>query len=87
MLTISATVVLPLPGGKIFREKAKEMKISLAELGTAAEKEGSYDRVLDSYLLGSFFLLSNISSGSASIDMKRSGCSVSSTLTGNPGEI
>ena len=38
-------------GGKIFREKAKEMKISLAELGTTAEKEGSYDRVLDSYLL------------------------------------
>lgn len=38
-------------GGKIFRERAKEMKISLAELGTAAEKENKYDKMLDGYLL------------------------------------
>ena len=47
-------------GGKIFREKAKEMKISLAELGTTAEKEGSYDRVLDSYLLDVLRAKSNV---------------------------
>ena len=38
-------------GGKIFRERASEMKISLAQLGTEAEKDGKYDRMLDDYLL------------------------------------
>lgn len=38
-------------GGKIFRERANEMKLSLAELGTEAEKDGKYDRMLDGYLL------------------------------------
>lgn len=38
-------------GGKIFRERAKEMNISLAQLGSAAEKSDSYDRNLDGYLL------------------------------------
>lgn len=38
-------------GGKIFREKAKEMNISLAELGTEAEKDGKYDKMLDGFLL------------------------------------
>ncbi len=38
-------------GGKIFRERANDMKISLAELGTEAEKDGRYDRMLDGFLL------------------------------------
>ena len=38
-------------GGKIFREKANEMKISLAQLGTAAESEDRYDKMLDGFLL------------------------------------
>ncbi len=38
-------------GGKIFRERAKEMNISLAQLGMAAEKSDSYDKKLDGYLL------------------------------------
>ncbi len=38
-------------GGKIFREKANEMNISLAELGTEAEKDGKYDKMLDGFLL------------------------------------
>ncbi|MCL4334187.1 MAG: cytidylate kinase family protein [Candidatus Thermoplasmatota archaeon] len=38
-------------GGKIFRERAKEMNISLAQLGSEAEKDGRYDRMLDDFLL------------------------------------
>ena len=38
-------------GGKIFRERANEMKISLAQLGTAAEREDTYDKMLDGFLL------------------------------------
>ncbi|MGC8562103.1 MAG: (d)CMP kinase [Thermoplasmata archaeon] len=38
-------------GGKIFREKAKEMNMSLAELGSAAENDEKYDKMLDDYLL------------------------------------
>ncbi len=38
-------------GGKIFRETARSMNISLAELGSAAEREDRYDKMLDAYLL------------------------------------
>ena len=38
-------------GGKIFREKARELNMSLAELGSAAEKDEKYDKMLDDYLL------------------------------------
>ncbi|MEM0135517.1 MAG: cytidylate kinase family protein [Thermoplasmatales archaeon] len=38
-------------GGKVFREKAREMHISLAQLGSVAEREDKYDKMLDSYLL------------------------------------
>lgn len=38
-------------GGKIFREKARELHMSLAELGSAAEKDEKYDKMLDDYLL------------------------------------
>ncbi|MCL4447253.1 MAG: cytidylate kinase family protein [Thermoplasmatales archaeon] len=38
-------------GGKIFRKQAKEMNITLAELGSVAENEDRYDKMLDDYLL------------------------------------
>jgi predicted cytidylate kinase len=38
-------------GGKIFRDEANRLNMSLAELGSFAEKEDKYDRDLDEHLL------------------------------------
>ncbi|MEL9914630.1 MAG: cytidylate kinase family protein [Thermoplasmatales archaeon] len=38
-------------GGKIFREWAEKMKISLSELGSIAEEQDRIDRSMDDYLL------------------------------------
>lgn len=38
-------------GGEIFRDKARKMKVSLARLGSFAERDEKFDRSLDDHLL------------------------------------